>query len=143
MQTPPVRALDLAMAVISSSEAPLLLLDGDLRIISASRSYCQSFGLNISTIAGQRLADLGAGEWDIPQLDGLLRATALGFAAVAGYEMSLQRHDRPARRLVVNAHKLDYPDGGDIRLLLSILDVTEMRKSERQKNELLREKAIL
>ncbi len=136
-------ALGLALAVISSSDAPLLLLNERLEIVVASRSFCRAFQLDPTTIVGQRMAELGAGEWDIPQLDSLLKATASGFAEVEAYEMNLQRVDRSPRRLVINAHKLDYQIEGDVRLLLSVDDVTEARRSEKQKDDLLREKAIL
>ncbi|WP_324134734.1 sensor histidine kinase [Bosea sp. (in: a-proteobacteria)] len=136
-------ALGLALAVISSSDAPLLLLNERLEIIVASRSFCRVFSLNPANVVGQKMADLGAGEWDVPQLDSLLKATASGFAEVEAYEMNLQRVDRSPQRLVINAHKLDYQVEEDVRVLLSVLDVTEARRSERQKDELLREKAIL
>lgn len=136
-------ALGLALAVISSSDAPLLLLDDKLEIIVASRSFCRVFSLNAANVVGHKMADLGAGEWDVPQLEALLKATASGFAEVEAYEMNLQRVDRSPRRLVINAHKLDYQNEDEVRVLLSVLDVTEARRSEKQKDELLREKAIL
>lgn len=136
-------ALGLAMAVISTSDAPLLLLDQDLAIVVASASFCRAFGLDPATIVGQTLATIGSGEWNVPQLDSLLRATAAGFAAVEAYELTLQRGPSDQRRLIVNAHRLDYADAGQGRLLLSVTDVTDARRSERQKDELLREKAIL
>lgn len=143
LSSPPELALGLALAVISSSDAPLLLLNERLEIIVASRSFCRVFSLNPSNVVGQKMADLGAGEWDVPQLESLLKATASGYAEVEAYEMNLQRVDRSPRRLVVNAHKLSYESTDDVRVLLSVLDVTDARRSEKQKDELLREKAIL
>lgn len=139
----PAFELGLALAVISSSDAPLLLLNEKLEIVVASRSFCRAFALKPATVVGQTMAELGAGEWDVPQLEALLKATASGFAEVEAYEINLQRVDRSARLLVVNAHKLDYQDKGEVRILLSVLDVTDARRSEKQKDELLREKAIL
>jgi two-component sensor histidine kinase len=139
--TPPL-ALGLALAVISTSDAPLLLLDAELAILVASRSFCRAFQCDPATVARQPMAAIGAGEWNVPQLDALLRATAGGFAEVEAYEMTLQRGGSTPRRLVINAHKLDDVEG-DIRLLLSVADVTDARRSEKQKDDLLREKAIL
>ncbi|MCZ8041452.1 MAG: ATP-binding protein [Beijerinckiaceae bacterium] len=139
--TPPL-ALGLALAVISTSDAPLLLLDAELAILVASHSFCRAFQCDPATVAGQPMATIGTGEWNIPQLDSLLRATAAGFAEVEAYEMTLQRGGDTPRRLVINAHRLDDAEG-DIRLLLSVSDVTDARRSEKQKDDLLREKAIL
>jgi two-component sensor histidine kinase len=135
--------LGLALAVISTSDAPLLLLDGELAILVASRSFCRAFKCDPTTVGGQPMATIGAGEWNVPQLDSLLRATAAGFAEVQAYEMTLQQGADNPRRLVINAHKLEDAEGGDVRLLLSVADVTDARRSEKQKDDLLREKAIL
>ena len=56
--------------------------------------------------------------------------------------MDLIRDDREPRHLVLNAQKLDYGED-QVRLLLAVTDVTEARASEKLKDNLLREKAIL
>ena len=57
-------ALSLTMAVISSSPTPLLLLDGELRVVGASESFCKAFQIDPATAVDSSLFDLGAGEWD-------------------------------------------------------------------------------
>jgi len=142
--THPDVALNLALAVIDSSNAPLLLLNGDLALIAASRSFCRAFQIDPATLVNlPLLRDLGSGEWDIPQLASLLRATASGYAKVDGYEVDLCRDGREKRRLVVNAQKLDYGDEEDVRLLLSVSDVTDARVAEKLKDDMLQEKGVL
>ena len=139
----PDAANGLALAVIASSNAPLLLLDGDLKVIAASESFCRSFQIDPAAVSDRPLAQVGAGEWAVPQLDSLLKATASGYAEVEGYEMDLRRPGWVNRRLVLNARKLDYGDESHVRLLLSVSDVTDARLSDKLKDDLLREKAIL
>lgn len=139
----PEAANNLALAVIASSNAPLLLLDGDCNVISASTSFCRAFQLDPVNIADRPLAALGSGEWAVPQLDALLRATASGNAQVGGYEMDLNRAGQERRQLVLNARKLDYGDAANVRLLLSVADTTDARVAEKIKDDLLREKGIL
>lgn len=141
-KTHPDVAHNLALAIIASSNAPALLLDGDLNVIAASASFCRSFAFDPQDVAGRPLFKLGAGEWDVPQLRSLLRATLAGHARIEAYEMDLKGNAEP-RRLVLNAQKLDYGDAEQVRLLLSVSDVTEARISEKLKDDLLREKAIL
>ena len=74
MPLPNETVTSLAMALVESSKAPLLLLDDDVVVIGASTSFCNTFNLDPLTIANRRLADLGAGEWDVPQLNSLLEA---------------------------------------------------------------------
>lgn len=142
--TPAVEAADeLTLAVIVSSHAPLLLLDGDLRIIAASMSFCHAFHIEPSTIPGNSLEAIGAGEWHIPQLKSLLDTIASGHAKIDAYEMDLVRADNPTRRLVINARKLEYGDADNVRLLLSISDVTNVRLADKLREDLLRDKDIL
>jgi two-component sensor histidine kinase len=136
-------ALDLALAVIASSDAPLLLLNSALTVVAASRSFCRVFQIDPAAVQGRALSELGGGEWNIPQLTALLRATASGYAEVQDYETDLKREGRDDRCLIINAHKLDYTGGTDARLILAVSDVTDARTAEKLKNELLRDKDAL
>jgi len=136
-------ALSLALALVSTSRAPLLLLGHDLTVIAASASFCTGFNIDPATAKGLRLSDLGAGEWNVPQLISLLNATASGHAEVADYEMDLLRDGQAPRCLVVNARKLDYGAGQDVRLVLSVADVTDARAADKLKESLVREKEVL
>lgn len=133
----------LALAMTVSSRTPLLLLDGDLSVVAASDTFCAAFEIDVSQACGGRFSDLGAGEWDVPQVGTLLSATASGHVGMDAYELDLNRPGREPRRLVLNAHKLDYGDGADVRILLAITDITDARASDRLKDDLLRERAVL
>ncbi len=138
----PIVSDSLALALVHSSDAPILLLDGELNVVAASASFSRAFKIDRSATAGRALYALGAGEWDVPQLRSLLKATLSG-ADVGAYEMDLKRQGRDARRLVINAHQLVYGDASAVRLMLAVSDVTDARLAERLKDDLLREKAIL
>jgi len=133
----------LVLAVIAASTAPLVLLDAELKVIAASRSFHRVFEIEAAEGATRRFLDLGEGEWDKPQLRALLNATVSGQAEIEAYEFDLTRPGQGTRRLVLNAHKLDYQDAESARVLLSITDTTDARVAERLKDDLLREKAIL
>jgi two-component sensor histidine kinase len=133
----------LAMALVESSKAPLLLLDDDVVVIGASSSFCNTFNLDPAHIANRKLADLGAGEWDVPQLNALLKATIAGAAEIDAYEMDLIREGKATCRLILSAHKLDYFDTETVRVVLAATDVTATRLAEKQKDDLIREKQVL
>jgi two-component sensor histidine kinase len=133
----------LAMALVESSKAPLLLLDEDVVVIGASSSFCNTFNLDPAHIANRKLADLGAGEWDVPQLNSLLKATIAGAAEIDAYEMDLIREGKATCRLILSAHKLDYFDTEKVRIVLAATDVTATRLAEKQKDDLIREKQVL
>jgi two-component sensor histidine kinase len=136
-------ALNLALAVVASSNAPLLLLDSDLTVIAASASFCREFGLQEAIVEGSLLTAMGSGEWNVPQLASLLKATASGFADIKDYEMELARPGQGKQCLVLNATKLAYADDENVRLILSVSDVTEARAAKKLREQLAREKIIL
>jgi two-component sensor histidine kinase len=140
----PDGALSLALAVVGSSTAPLVLLDGDLNVIAASASFFAAFQIDPASAVDASFLGLGDGEWNLPRLRSLLTATLSGAADVDAYEMELKSARLGGVRcLLLNAHLLAYGDGADIRLLLGISDITDARASEKLKDDLLREKAIL
>lgn len=143
VSVPPEAASSLAMALIVSSRAPLVLLDDELRVVSASNSFCHSFAIPQFGLLGTRFADLGNGEWNVPQLNALLQGTLAGVASVDAYEMDLARTGEEPRHLVIGVQKLDYFDADNIRLVLSVVDVTAARLAEKLKDDLVREKQIL
>ena len=143
MPLPNETVTSLAMALVQSSKAPLLLLDDEMVVIGASASFCNTFNLDPATIANRRLAELGAGEWDVPQLNSLLLATIAGAAEIDAYEMDLVRESKATCSLILSAHKLDYFDTEKVRVVLAATDVTAARLAEKHKDDLVREKHVL
>ena len=131
------------MALVMASTTPLILLDEALCVRAASGSFCRAFSLDCSTVVGTPIFDLGAGEWNIAQLRSLLEATAAGRAPIEAYEISLKRPDKETRNLVLSAHMLNLPDGVQMCIALAVSDITESRKTERVKDDLVREKQLL
>jgi PAS domain S-box-containing protein len=136
-------ALSLAQALIEYANTPLILLDGELRVVSASRSFCRDFGIDCATVDGKLLLEVSGGEWDIGNLRAFLEAEASSAREIATFEMDFKRRDGAVRRLILTAQKLDYVGIQNTRLLLAIADVTEARAAERLKDDLVREKEIL
>ncbi|MCB8835837.1 sensor histidine kinase [Aurantimonas sp. VKM B-3413] len=131
------------LAVVVSSNEPLLFLSEDQKILAASASFCRTFAIDPATVSGKRLGDLGTGEWAMPKLASLLKATASGSARIEAYEIDLERPSQKTRNLVVNARTLDDGDKKHIRLLLAVADVTDARAEAREKDDLIRDKATL
>ncbi len=135
--------LSLALAVVASSTAPLVLLDGDLKVIAASATFFRAFQIDPAGAVGEHFLDLGAGEWNLPRLRSLLTATLSGAADVDAYKMELKSKRLGLRHLLLNAHLLAWGDGAAVRLLLGMSDITDAKANEKLKDDLLREKAIL
>jgi two-component sensor histidine kinase len=143
-------ALSLTRILIVNSHRPLLLLNGELRVVCASRSFCDAFGVDPALAEGRPLTELGDGEWNLPAMHGLLESASREGAEMGDQEIELVRPGAVDRRLVINVQYIANDDPGRVRLLLSVDDVTDHRRMEAsnavllmEKDDLLRERAIL
>jgi len=136
-------ALSLTLAVVTSSPAPLVLLDDQLTIIAASTSFCTAFGFHPGELAGQALYALDAGGWDGPGLRALMTATIAGRGSLDACDIYLKPAHHPVRHLVVQARRLDYLDLGRTRLLLAVSDVTDARADAALQENAQREAGML
>jgi two-component system, sensor histidine kinase PdtaS len=142
LSNPQSVAESLMLAMVASSDVPLLLLGGGLEVIAVSNSFGAAFQVETTNARGHSVFKLGYGEWDTPKFRSLLGVTLSGHAAIEAYELDLFGHGK-ARRLVIRAQKLEYADADLPRLLVTVSDVTDAREAERLKDELLRERAVL
>jgi len=140
----------LARALVHTSILPLLLFDGDLKIVTASRSFCTAFDVDFEQIEGRGLSDLSSGAWNIPQLHSLLESALQDELHLGPYETDLPQSEGDPRRLVLEVQKVDYGDADHPRVLLAITDITDFHRADRQvmtllfeKDDLLRERAVL
>jgi PAS domain-containing protein len=62
----------LAQAMVDTVRDPLLVLDGRLEVVAASRSFYSTFHTTPAETLGRRVYDLGAGEWNNVALRELL-----------------------------------------------------------------------
>lgn len=59
------QSYEFAESVINTVREPLIVLDHDLRVVAASRSFYQFFKVRPEETVGQRIYDLGNKQWDI------------------------------------------------------------------------------
>jgi hypothetical protein len=134
----------LAHAIVDTVREPLVVLDHELRVIAASRSYYLTFKVDIDDTQGKFLYDLGDGQWDIPQLRLLLGNIVPDKGAMENYEVEHDFPDIGLRTMLLHARKVFYEDGSQhSTMLLGIEDITEKRALEKEKDDLIRQKEVL
>jgi signal transduction histidine kinase len=130
-----VSALLALKGIVGTIRNPLLVLDSGQRVKLASQSYYETFQTTPDMTEGCLLGQLGAGQWDIPQLSSLLEDVLSKGSVVENFEV---RRDFPSigtRVMSLNARKLS-PDGNPAaRILVAIEDITGRKQIE---DELLR-----
>jgi two-component system CheB/CheR fusion protein len=105
------RARQLAEGIVDTVREPLVVLDGNMKLVSASRSFYRRFQSEPDKTLGRSLFELGGGQWDIPALRELLETVLPrdqvfdGFAV--DYESAIGRFQflLNARRVTGNANE--------------------------------------
>ena len=77
----------LAQAIVDTIRDPLLVLDQDMRVVTANRAFHQTFKMNRQDIQGRPVYGLGDGQWDIPELRLLLEDVAPQHTVMEAYEV--------------------------------------------------------
>jgi PAS domain S-box-containing protein len=130
-------------AIVDTVREPLIVLDDELNVVVASRSFYRAFHVTPQETEGRPLHELGTGEWNIPSLRMQLENIVSQDVTIEEFEIE---HGFPIigrRIMLLNARKVFYERKDDTRLLVAIEDVTERRTLEREQDELLRQKELL
>jgi PAS domain S-box-containing protein len=133
----------LAEAIVDTVREPLVVLDRDLRVVAASRSFYRTFAVEPEDTQGRRLYELGDGQWNIPALRAVLEEIVPRHRTVEAYEVEHEFPTIGRRVMLLNARQVFDEGGTAAALLLAIEDVTQRRDAEREKDELLRQKEVL
>ena len=136
-------ARPLAQAIVDTIREPLLVLDQDLRVVTANRAFYQAFRMNCQDIHGRPIYGLGDGQWDIPELRLLLEGVAPQHAAMEAYEVERDFPIIGRRAMLLNARELFFQKNSRKLILLTIEDVTDRRAAEREIADLLQQKETL
>jgi two-component sensor histidine kinase len=136
-------ACALAQAIVDTVREPLLVLDHDLRVVAASRSFYLTFSATADDVLGKPIHELGDGAWNNPALKVLLGNDLSSIMAISDFEVE---HTFPVigRRVMrLNARKVFYEVGSHTTVLLGFEDVTREHDLARQNDELLHQKDML
>ena len=119
-----------AEAIVETVREPLLVLDKDLHVRMANRSFLGTFRSSKGETEGRLLYELGNGQWDIPELRRLLEDIIPQHTQFRDFEVT---HDFPVigrRTMLLNARKLSEPGVNRELFLLAMEDTTERKQAE-------------
>src|SRR6185503_19332404 len=136
-------ALTFAQGIVDTVREPVLVLDSELRVIAANRSFYSVFKVSREHTEGRLHYALGDGQWDIPKLRALLEQILPEKGVMEDYEVEHEFPGLGLRTMCLNARQVFYKGGAGTTILLGMEDITERRALEREKDELLREKDVL
>ncbi|HPQ80868.1 MAG TPA: PAS domain-containing protein [bacterium] len=124
------RSQGFANSIIDTIREPLLVLDRDLRIISAGRSFFDVFKVKHEETIGRLVYDLGDKQWDIPKLRELLETIIPDNESFDNYEVQHEFPHIGKRTMLLNARRIPAPPAKIDTILLTIEDITARKLAE-------------
>ena len=128
-----------AESIVETVREPLLVLDADLKIISANRNFYRTFKATPAETIGSFIYDLGNKQWDISKLRELLEEVLPKQESFDDFEVDHNFQDIGHKIMLLNARRIYRKYTGAKMILLAIEDITErkgaeeaLRESERQ-----------
>jgi two-component sensor histidine kinase len=133
----------LAHAMVDTVRESLLVLDGSLRVVAASRSFYATFQTTPEETIGRMVYDLGTGAWNNPALRLLLERIVPEHGVMDNFEIEQAFPVIGQKTMLLNARKVFYEGDANTTLLLAIEDITDRRAAERQLEVLSEQKDML
>ena len=121
-------AREYAESTVETVRESLLVLDSELRIESANKSFFRTFRVEPDETIGKSIFDLGNRQWEIPRLRTLLEEILPQNSSFEDLEVEREFPRIGQRTMLLNARRIHAPAGKTQRILLAIEDLTEARK---------------
>lgn len=130
-------ARDYAEAIVETVREPLVVLDGNLRVLTANRSFYKIFHVKKKETEHKLIYHLGNGQWNNPRLRHLLEKILPNKTFFQDFEI---KHEFPVigkRIFLLNARKIIQKNHNGPMILLAIEDITEKKHIEQQKDDFI------
>jgi len=128
-------AHDFAESIVSTIREPLLVLSADLKVVSANRSFYETFKATPEKTEGHSIYQLGNQQWDVPKLRKLLGELLDKRAAFDDFEMDYEFPAIGRRTVLLNARKVHGDTNKAETILLAIEDITERKRMQKALQE--------
>lgn len=116
--------------VVDVVREPVLILDKDLRVMTANDSFCRTFQVEAKDTENKIIYELGNHQWDIPALRKLLEDILPKNTFFKGFEVN---HEFPIvgkKVMILNARQIYFKEDKNLKfppiILLAMEDITDM-----------------
>jgi len=117
-----------AESIVGTVRESLVVLDANLRVISANRSFYRTFKVRARETEGQFIYELGNHQWDIPELRELLEDVLTKNTTFDDFKVECHFLNIGWRTMLLNARRIHRETGNTRMVLLAIEDITERRQ---------------
>jgi chemotaxis protein methyltransferase CheR len=133
----------LTRAIVDTIHEPFLVLDADLRIIVASRSFYEKFKVRKEETQGELLYKIGNGQYNIPALRAFLKNIIPEHAVMREYKIAHDFLNIGKRTILLSAREVVYENSQRKHLLLTMGDITDQELLNAEKDKLSNEKDLI
>jgi len=123
-------ALDYSENIIATIREPLIVLDADLRIITANAAFYQKFSVSPGETQGKHIYELSNGIWNIPELRELLEEILPKNNSFDNFEISPELPGLGRLIMLLNARRIRDRELKSKKVLLVMEDITDHQKME-------------
>ena len=123
-------ASEFSDAIFATTSQSFIILDQDLRIISANKTFYDTFQVAAKETEGRLIYTIGKRQWDIPQLRVLLEDIIRERNHFYGFEVTHNFVGIGEKIMLLNAHKLIQRMDQQEMIVVGIEDVTIHRREQ-------------
>ena len=129
-------AREYAENIVETVREPLVVLNSDLKILTANQSFYDTFKVLPEEIIGNLIYEIGNRQWDIPKLRILFEDILTHNAMFEGYEVEQDFIGIGHRVMLLNARQIFREKIGANIILLAIEDITERKLAEKMREDI-------
>jgi PAS domain S-box-containing protein len=134
-----VRNWLLTKSIVDTIRDPLVVLENDMTIVTASKAFLTIFGITQAEAHGRRVSELGQHQWDVPALRHLMEKVLPENKPIENFEIEDDFPELGRRVFNLNARKISQPGNNAHRMLLVFEDITDRKQRERDAQMLANE----
>jgi PAS domain S-box-containing protein len=124
------RGLDFAEAIVETVREPLVILNQNLQVMKANKTFYQTFKAAREGTEGRLIYDLGNGQWNIPELRELLEKVLPAHSTFRDFEVTHEFEHVGRKVMLLNASEIFNPNAQARTILLAIEDATDRKQAE-------------
>ena len=124
------RGLDFAEAIVETVREPLIILNQNLQVLKANKTFYETFQTAREETEGRLVYDLGNEQWNIPKLRELLENILPAHSTFRDFEVTHEFEHVGRKVMLLNASEIFNPNAQARAILLAIEDVTDRKQAE-------------
>lgn len=130
-------ALDYSEAIVDTVRLPLIVLNKKLQVLTANRSFYETFKLSGKDTENKLIYKLNDGAWNIPKLKVLLEKILPANTHFDDYEVEIDLPQIGQRTLLLNARRTYRQVNNTEAILVAFDDITDRKQLEKQKDDFI------